>query len=310
MTAPDTILLATHGLPEAAGAVRTAARLASATGMHVQVIAVLEPPPIVAGPYGFAVPVQPVWEERSDVLFARVQNQIQELVGPEVRWPIEVISGDPSSVISREAEMRDAAIIVLGLGQHHLVDRALGGETALRVLGAAHTPVLAVPEGQVHLPRRALVAVDFSDTSLAAAQQAIALLPGLTHMELLHVAPRWDLEPSTFAVWRSAYEQGVAPAFARVIRKLRAPRELTINTAVRDGKVTRQLLDAVNESGADVIVLGSRGLGFIDRLLVGSTATSIIRSAQCAIFALPVIARAETGTAPASAAGETAGAHA
>jgi nucleotide-binding universal stress UspA family protein len=309
MTAHDTILLATHGLPEAAGAVRVAGRLAQATGMQVRVIAVLEPPPMVAGPYGFVVPVQPVWEERSDVILTRVRNQIEELVGHDTRWPIDVISGDPFRVIP-QAVAQQASLLVMGLGQHHLVDRALGGETALRVLRAARVPVLAVPEGQVHLPRRAVAAVDFSDTSLAAAQQAIALLPSLTHMQLVHVAPRWDLEPSTFAVWRSAYEDGVAPAFARLIGKLRAPRALTINTAVRDGKVTSELLDAVNESGADVVVLGSKGLGFLDRMLVGSTATSVIRSAQCAVFALPISATEESDAAPAGDRGQPAAVHA
>lgn len=46
-------------------------------------------------------------------------------------------------------------------------------------------------------------------------------------------------------------------------------------TALRDGAVHRQILAAADDFNADLIVLGSRGLTGLDRLLLGSTARHI-----------------------------------
>jgi nucleotide-binding universal stress UspA family protein len=106
----------------------------------------------------------------------------------------------------------------------------------------------------------------------------------------VHVAPRWDLQPTAYAEWRAEYERGVAPAFERVIRELDAPATVRVTTAVREGKTTKELIAAADEEGADVIIVGSKGLGFLDRVLVGSTATGIIRGSHCSVFAFPVVA--------------------
>jgi nucleotide-binding universal stress UspA family protein len=63
-----------------------------------------------------------------------------------------------------------------------------------------------------------------------------------------------------------------------------------LTTAIREGKTSRQLLAAAVEYDAELIIVGSRGLGFLDRMLVGSTATAIIRGAHTAVFALPFVA--------------------
>jgi nucleotide-binding universal stress UspA family protein len=109
-------------------------------------------------------------------------------------------------------------------------------------------------------------------------------------MTLVHVAPRWDLQPTAFVEWRAEYERGVGPAFERVIRELEAPRNISVATSIREGKTTKELLNAADELSADVIVVGSKGLGFLDRVLVGSTATGVIRGAHCSVFAFPIVA--------------------
>jgi nucleotide-binding universal stress UspA family protein len=287
------ILLATDGLKDADAAVRITARLSESTRRPVTVVAVLEPPPLVTGEYGFVVPVADVWKDRRDVLLARVQKQIEAVAGPTRDWPIEILTGQPPSMISRTAELLDAALIVIGLGCHGILDRALGGETALRTLRTARRPVLAVPSTGNVLPSRGILGVDFSAASVAAAQSALTLLPSLTDIELVHVAPRWDLQPAHYAEWRVEYEQRLAPPLGRVIRDIDAPPGVVLTSAIREGNPTRQLLAAAVEYNAAVIIVGSRGLGFVERLLVGSTATGIVRGAQVAVFAYPFVALGE-----------------
>ncbi len=286
----EPILLAAHGMKESDAAVRAAGQLSDATGRDVRVLAVLELPPMVASEYGFVVPIEDLGEERRDGLLARVRNQLAEVVGRDVKWPIELRSGDPATTIAREAQSINAALIVMGLGHHQLMDRVFGSETALHTLRASHTPIFAVPQSYSKLPSHAVSGVDFSGAGMAAAHSAMVYLPTLTRFTLVHVAPRWDLQPTAYAEWRADYERGVGPAFERVIRELDAPSNVTVTTAIREGKTTKELLAAADEVGADVIVVGSKGLGFLDRVLVGSTATGVIRGAHCAVFAFPVVA--------------------
>jgi nucleotide-binding universal stress UspA family protein len=208
----------------------------------------------------------------------------------DTAWPIEIRTGEPAKTIAEMAEQLDAALIVMGLGQHHLLDRALGKETALRTLRQARTPVFAVPQTYSSLPVRAVVGMDFSDSAVAAAHSALALLPTLTRMGLVHVAPRWDMQPSAYAQWRDEYDTGLMPALEKAIREIGAPSTVTVTNVIREGKTPKELLTAAREYAADMIIVGSRGLGFMDRMLIGSTASAVIRGAQVAVLALPLVA--------------------
>ncbi|MGH7695390.1 MAG: universal stress protein [Gemmatimonadaceae bacterium] len=286
----EPILLATHGMKESDAAVLAAGQLSEATGREVRVLAVLEPPPVVASEYGFVVPIEDLAEERRDALLARVRTQLSDVVGRDANWPVELRSGDPATMIASVADSINAAVIVMGLGHHQLMDRIFGSETTLHTLRAAHTPIFAVPQSYSHLPRHAVCGVDFSGAGMAAAHAALVYVPTLTSITLVHVAPRWDLQPTAYAEWRAEYERGVGPAFERVIRELDAPPNVNVKTVIREGKTTQELLRAIDDVGADVIVAGSKGLGFLDRVLVGSTATGVIRGAHCSVFAFPVVA--------------------
>jgi nucleotide-binding universal stress UspA family protein len=298
------IMLATHGMNEADAAVRAADQLAQKSELPVTVVAVLEPPPLVAGEYGFVIPVDDLEQPRRDALLTRVRAQLNDVLGRDPGWPIELRSGDPPTTIAKVADAADAHVIVMGLGHHQLMDRVFGSEATLHTLRASHTPVLAVPQSYETLPHRAIVGVDFSGAGMAAAQQVLAVLPSLTKVTLVHVAPRWDLQPAAYAEWRADYERGVGPAFERVMRELDAMQNIQVTTAIREGKTTQELIAAADEEKADVIVVGSKGLGFLDRVLVGSTATGVIRGAHCSVFAFPVVAvggHAESRTAGAGA---------
>jgi nucleotide-binding universal stress UspA family protein len=45
---------------------------------------------------------------------------------------------------------------------------------------------------------------------------------------------------------------------------------------VRTGDVAHEILDAASDHGADLVITGSRGLGALDRLLLGSVARNVL----------------------------------
>jgi nucleotide-binding universal stress UspA family protein len=63
----------------------------------------------------------------------------------------------------------------------------------------------------------------------------------------------------------------------------------TIETAVRRGHAADELLRAIEETGADLVVVGSRGRSAIARFFLGSVAERVVRHAPCpALLARPL----------------------
>ncbi|HEY5546955.1 MAG TPA: universal stress protein [Gemmatimonadaceae bacterium] len=282
------ILVATDGTASAEAALRAASMLERHTGAEVVVLAVLEGLPLVAADYGMLIPPIDSDESRRLALKERVRAQVEQANTLGSKWKVEVRDGDPPATIARAARELKARLIVVGLGHHELLDRLFGGETALHALRVARAPVLAVPPDFAHLPRRVVVATDFSVASVKAARKAFALIDTATMVYLVHVAPRLELQPEAFAAWMSLFGEGVGPAFGRVEAELGLPATVPVETVARNGKPSREILEFARSTQADLIVTGSRGAGLVDRILVGSTATGILRGAQCAVLAVPV----------------------
>ncbi|MCC6318475.1 MAG: universal stress protein [Gemmatimonadaceae bacterium] len=281
------IVVATDGSTGADAAVRAAAELARLEHASLVALAVVPPAPIVATEFGILLPPDETETARRASMQQRVQDQIRELVGESPPTRVEMRAGDPATFIARATDELDARLVVIGIGRHDLLDRLFGGETALHVLRRARTPVFMVPQGYAHSPARLLIATDFSQASLGAAQAALDHLPGIQIVYLAHVAPRVDLQPAIYAAWITEYGSGVDAAFARFRAELSVPAGVTLETVTLTGSASRALLDFAKSTHVDAIVTGSRGHGLVDRLLVGSTATALVRGAQCAVFAVP-----------------------
>lgn len=282
------VLVATDGTTSADAAVRAAAQFVSRTQSSVVVLAVLPPAPIVAADYGILLPPIETEQARRDALEQRVRAQLREIVGPATNWMVDLRSGDPSTRIAAAAREYKAQMVVLGLGHHDLLDRLFGGETALHALRVSPVPVMAVPQNFQHMPARLAIATDFSPASLDAARAALTILgPWLSVVYIAHVAPRLELQPEAYASWMTQYGAGVEPAFTRFTAELELPSHVTVETITLTGKPSRALLDFSKAAHLDAVVTGSRGAGFIDRILVGSTATAVIRGAHCTVFAVP-----------------------
>jgi nucleotide-binding universal stress UspA family protein len=281
------ILLATDGTESSDAALRAASAIAAHSNAAVVVLAVLEGLPLVAADFGMAIPPVESTDTRRQALAERVRDQLNGF-GPSARdWTVEIREGDPAATIARTAKDLDARVIVTGLGHHDLVNRIFGNEIALRTLRLARTPVLAVPPGFVTMPTRVVVATDFSAASVAAARTAFEIIDTATNVYLIHVSPRLELKAEAFAAWTTMFSEGLPPAFERVKAEIGLPPYTTVETVSRIGKASREVLEFAESVQADLIVTGSRGAGLINRLLIGSTATGIVRGARCAVLAVP-----------------------
>ena len=69
----------------------------------------------------------------------------------------------------------------------------------------------------------------------------------------------------------------------RVIERLERRADLSVSYELRDGGVKEALLDAVREWNADLVMVGSRGVSGLARLLLGSVSQALATQAPCSV---------------------------
>ncbi len=67
---------------------------------------------------------------------------------------------------------------------------------------------------------------------------------------------------------------------ADAAKRLGAP---TVRTATSQGDTADAIIDMAEEAGADLIVVGHRGLGRIKRAVLGSVAQKVLNHAECSV---------------------------
>jgi len=197
--------------------------------------------------------------------------------------------GNAAQEIASVARQLHADLIVVGLGPHHALDRALGGETALQLVQVASTPVLAVPAAATALPRRAVAAIDFTPTSIHAVQLAMRMLDGGDALHLVHVrtaGERVAVRKADAVVRETSGEAEVK--LNDLVAQLRGPTDLAVDCVVLDGPPARSLLDELTRFNGDLIALGSHGYGLWKRLTIGSVASKVLRLATTCVLVKPI----------------------
>ena len=284
------MLLASDGSAAMPAAITLARLIATRAPADVHVVTAVEPLPSVT-PEGNLPYTPQVDEMRRDGLEARVLEQLTEFAPDSGGWGAQLVDGHPDEAIVRAAHAAGAALIVLGLGQHGVVERWFGGETALRVLRISDVPVLAVAPTARALPRRVLVATDFSEPSELALRASLALVAPDATVTLAHVVPR-DISMGVWPVWDDAYERAVAASFAELRARLNLPPSITVDDLILAGDPARAILEQADRMHADLIVTGTHGHNAIAHALLGRTSTKILRGARCSVFVHPPAAHA------------------
>jgi len=225
-----------------------------------------------------------------------LRSTVAATLGRSIDWPTSVALGVPSYVIVREARRLNADFIVLGLRRHNAVQRAAGDETTLHVMRAAPCPVIGATEPLAGLPRRVLVAVDFSQASLEAARAADHLVGKNGTLVLAYVAPAEVDVPDNGE--RVIHELGVDAAFKWFRGELgRAPDAPVEQVKLRrwtTARVAEVLLSYAEGADVDMLALGSMRHGRVERWILGSVTTDIARDGSRPMLVVPPDDRASS----------------
>lgn len=137
--------------------------------------------------------------------------------------------------------------------------------------------------------RRILAPTDFSPESAAAWETAQALARALdAELVLLHVqseAPLYGEGVYSTQRLRELYAAAREWAEKTLEEMAAAARAsgLRVQTRLRTGTPHAEIVAAVAEEGADLVVIGTHGRGGLDRALLGSVADRVVRRAPCPV---------------------------
>ena len=290
------IVVAVSGDDAAASPVRIAAALQRRFGSRVSAIQVLDTsnlPLLTPLPAAFTFARELIGDAPYANDARARRRQFSDWLGAVNDWPVHISVGAAAFEIERYAEREGAALIVLGLRRHGVVDRMLRDETTLTVARRARGAVLGIAPSLWRLPHRAIVGVDFGPASIRAARAALAVLatPTASDPSILRLVyvNRSGVEG---AHQDTAGEQlikhlGVDAAFDQLVRELMVPPGVHVDCVTRQGPIAEELLACADQTRADLIAVGSMRHERIERWILGSVTTEIVRDGRCSVLVIP-----------------------
>ena len=279
-----TIVVGVDGREGGRDALSLAARLASADSDIVAVRAFpFEAFPSRFGSAGYA-------ETAADESRAALDRDLAESAVAPARTHV-VGATSPARALHAAAEAEHADLIVVGSSHHGAAGRVLVGDAAANTLHASPCSVAVAPRGAAGAdgqdPLRTIgVGFDGGDEAVHALALAAALAGGLhvalRALSVVTVPATLAATPAFDETWIDSYRE---EAGENLRRALAEHGDVEASGQAVVGNPLMKLTDFSRE--VDLLVLGSRGWGPLRRLLLGSTAVSLTRTANCPLLIVP-----------------------
>lgn len=204
---------------------------------------------------------------------------------------LEVETGPAAEVLEATAQRLAARLIVLGGKHHSVLGRWLSGSTSLNVARTATTPIL-VTAGAPQGVQRVLVAVDASPaagpTVALAREYATAFHAELRVLSVLEPLPEFEPEYAPPVDPTRYYE-----LCREMLHKDLLPQLQGLGDAltVRHGTPVDTILREATLWPADLLVVGSRGKSWAQRLLLGSVTEKLLNYLPTSVLVAPAPVR-------------------
>jgi nucleotide-binding universal stress UspA family protein len=280
------IVVGVDASPAAAGAAAMGERLAKMAGVSFELIHAV---PDAWAPLVAVSPAPQVAEmQKLQLAVARetINQALRNAVSDRVLEHLNVLFGPAAVVLQSVTHERRPGLVVLGGKHHSTLERWLGGSTSLHVVRTSEVPVL-ITAGKPAALRRILVAADLSGAAGPTVRLAerFARLVGAQLRVLTIFEPLPDLpgippvDPTEYyALAQETLERDVWPL-------VKTP---GVEKLVRHVAVVDTLLREATDWLADVLVVGSHGKGWAQRVLLGSVTERLINHLPTSLLVAPV----------------------
>lgn len=220
-----------------------------------------------------------------------VVEELREKVPAPVLERLDTRFGPAPIVLAESADDHDAEIVVLGGKHHSTIGRWLAGSTVHHMVRTMDRPLFVTGPSGPGTPggklTRVLAAVDLSSAA-APTLDAAERFAKLFHASLrvLHVVEPLPLIPELPV----GMESDVLRRSEEELERTVWPRITLANAErlVRTGPAAETIANVASEWHADLIVVGSHGRGWVDRILIGSVTERLLNRLPTSMLVIPV----------------------
>jgi len=272
------ILVPIDGSASSIMAEETAATIAKKTGASVTVLHVMQELRL-----GYRLP-----SNIQDELLGSIEQHAKSTVDnakalfyeEKVEVDAEMMGGSDSADSILEFSQKDYDLVIMGArGENEKDPYALGSVTK-KVVRHTRCPTLIVKK--VSPLANLLVCIDGSEHAIRALSYGVKLAEKLgASITLLNVQERRLYESSP----KAAEELG-----ERVLSKALGSigkRKVKVSKKLEFGVPSDVIAEVAEKGNHDLIILGSRGLGTVERFLLGSVSDDVTHKAKCSVLIVP-----------------------
>jgi nucleotide-binding universal stress UspA family protein len=290
------VLLATDGSESANNAVETVRSLALPAGSVIHLVAVLPSTPELFGAAwdayvpGDAEAIEQQMITELGTALERVKARIER---PGVGVEEEVLRGRAATMIVEAANTFGADVVVVGSRGHGVWKRLLLGSVSAEIVDHAKRPVLVARKPSV---RSVVLGTDGSEGAHFAAQ-FLARFPALAgeRVKIAAVAEilsasALGFSPAVSGAFMTEMIESTAEADERLgevtaaTASILSETGIPTETAVVTGDPATELVRLARSSDADLVVVGTSGLGGVARAVLGSVARNVLINARCSVL--------------------------
>jgi nucleotide-binding universal stress UspA family protein len=203
----------------------------------------------------------------------------------ETRW------GKPAEVILDKANAWPADLVVVGTHGRSKLGRVVLGSVSMKLVREAPCSVRIGRAGKPEGPIRLLIGNDGSSEAEKAVDEVCRRVwrPG-TEARILAVnevltpanAERIAIGQEPYREINEVERHWLKDATEKSAEKLRHV-GLVVSSVIEEGDPKEALVEAARNWNADTIFVGARGLGRIERLLLGSVSSACVAHAPCTV---------------------------
>lgn len=276
--------------PESDIALASGQTLARSRGAHIDLLAVVEPPPL------YARVITPVQAGLADVdrAVTEARKKLEELRSRFDSHSVtcEVRVGTPFAELIAHCRQHGDDLLVVGApASQGGLERLVLGQTVERVLRRSPVPVLAAKRVLPERPQVILAPTDFSPVSKPALEEAAVLARQWgSRLILLHV-----IEPLTQLygwgadlVGSEVYlfePEAIEPEWKALLGELDLS-DVNWEERTEQGLAPATICRVAADLEADLIVIATHGRTALAHILLGSVAEAVLRTAPCSVLSV------------------------
>ena len=230
----------------------------------------------------------------------RLESFLEENMGrSSIPFAGEVLKGHVTVEILNCAEREESDLIIMGTHGYSRFEKMLIGSVAEEVVRLGPCPVLTVnpnKEGdKMKDIKKILVPVDFSDNSVKLLESAIDFA-GKSEAELLVVFVVEDmftfsgLSIPHIAIDVDQFEREMVEGSKKRLEGYLEDNmegiDVSYSAKVLKGNVAEELCGCAENEEVDMIMMGTHGYRGLEKVLIGSVAEKVVRTAPCPVLTI------------------------